>query len=383
MESHCKDEDDMVQQRELPFDLVTQHILTRLPIKSIVRFKSVSKIWYSTLSSSRFAFDHFKFPKPSTTQSLLIRSDNKFQIMSYENAEIDLVNIEVDFDVGDENVVLVGSCNGLVCLGSTSGRMFILWNPITREFHNYFESEISSFAIKECMVTWGFGYVSEVDDYRIVRIYDDVFCTFRVDVYSTRFSKWRRIHDEVSHNFSDGRIDSQLRRPGVLFNETLYWAGDEKPPILSFDLASDMLYFFPLPEYFTDDNDMEYLGALLCVVNGYLSMYFRHFVSGEDVITIFKGRGEMEHVIISKDGIGPLYYDNLIGSPGSDKIFTQSYEFYGDAPCLGVVDITSQPSQHLKRTPLMILKRSRRSEIVSYYASLISPNMLMSCYKDA
>ncbi|XP_074284048.1 F-box/kelch-repeat protein At2g43270-like [Silene latifolia] len=144
MESQSKDEKDLIQQtkqRELPHDLISEMILTRLPIKSILRFRSVSKLWYSTLSSSLFAFAHLKFPNPSLTESLLIRNGKRFQIMSYKNGEIDLVNVEVDFDVGDENMDLVGTCNGLVCLGSSSGRLSIIWNPITREFRKYLDLE--------------------------------------------------------------------------------------------------------------------------------------------------------------------------------------------------------------------------------------------------
>ncbi|KAH9609222.1 hypothetical protein KSS87_000482 [Heliosperma pusillum] len=161
MECQIEDEEDLIKQqtekRELPHDLISEMILTRLPIKSILRFKSVSKLWYSTISSSRFAFAHLKFPNPSPTESLLIRNGNKFKIMSYENGEIDLVSLEVDFDVVDEDMVLVGSCNGLVGLGSTSGCVFIIWNPITGEFCKYMDSEISDFASGGCMVTWGFG----------------------------------------------------------------------------------------------------------------------------------------------------------------------------------------------------------------------------------
>ncbi|XP_074281683.1 F-box/kelch-repeat protein At3g23880-like isoform X2 [Silene latifolia] len=382
MESQSKDDEDPIQQTELPIDLISEMILTRLPIKSVFRFKSVSKLWYSTLSSSRFAFTHHKFSNPSsTTQSLLIRKSNKFQIMSHENGQIDLVKVEVDFDLGDENMVLVGTCNGLVGLGSTSGSLFIVWNPITGEFCKYLDPEISDFTTGGCMVTWGFGYVSAVDDYKFVRLCKKVFMeSIRVHVYSTRFDKMKRIDNDTSDNFFGLKIAERLHRPGVLVNETVYWMGGVPPmldglprKILSFDLASEIFDIFPHLEVSTpsstcDTDKDECFDELLCVANGCLSKYGRRVTSGEDVITVLKSPGEKEEIVLSKN-LADWMYDNLIGSAGGDKIFTQ---YYGDSALrLGVFDLTSQP---LKHTLLMILDRGPKIEIVSYCASLISLN---------
>ncbi|XP_074284042.1 F-box/kelch-repeat protein At3g23880-like [Silene latifolia] len=238
MEFQSKDEKRPIQESELPFDVINEMILTRLPIKSVVRFKSVSKLWYSTLSSPRFAYAHLKMFNPSTTQSLFIQSvfENKFKILSYEDGgqssqmdnkcEIDWVNEKVDFDVGKE------------------------WSKVARG---------------GLLVTWGFGYVSSVDDYKVVRICRDGICDFmRVYVYSTRFGKLKIIdNNDDSHNFSGLRKTNNLVNPGVLVNETLYWM-DNAPKIpslmnglpreiLSFDLATEMFGTFPHLEVSTPD----------------------------------------------------------------------------------------------------------------------------------
>ncbi|XP_074284029.1 F-box/kelch-repeat protein At2g43270-like [Silene latifolia] len=301
MEFQSKDEKRPIQKSELLFDVINEMILTRLPIKSVVRFKYVSKLWYSTLSSPRFAYAHLKMFNPSTTQSLFIQYvfENKFKILSYEDGdqssqmdnkcEIDWVNEKVDFDIGKEYVYLVGSCNGLVCLGSTSGCLFIIWNPITHEFFKYRDSEISKVARRGLLVTWGFGYVSSVDDYKVVRLCRDGRCDFmRVYVYSTRFGKLKIIdNNDDSHNFSGLRKTNNLVNPGVLVNETLYWM-DNAPKIpslmnglpreiLSFDLATEMFGTFPHLEVSTPlrnarDKDA-FSDELLCEVNGCLSKY--------------------------------------------------------------------------------------------------------------
>ncbi|XP_074281099.1 F-box/kelch-repeat protein At3g23880-like isoform X1 [Silene latifolia] len=377
------DKEEVVQHRELPFDLITQNILTRLPIKSVVRFKLVSKLWYSTLSSSKFGHTHFKFHHPSSpTLSLLIRSNDKFHFLSCESDEqfdVKLVSFEVDIDVGNEILVLVGTCNGLVCLGSSSGGLFILWNPITHDFRKYLDPEISKFFTRGWMVTWGFGYVSDSDDYKIVRICKQVKGqSFRLHVFSVRFDKWRRIDNDSSHDFS-GLMTTEhlynLYRPGVLVNDTLYWMGgvpliheESERKIMSFNLALEVFNTFPDLKVSTPLTwvvDEECTDEFLCVVKGCLSKYGRHVRNGEGVITVLNGSGETEQNVLSKDVVSSACKD-LIGYRGSDKIFIKYYGSH--EPQLGVIDLSSRP---WKLTPVMSLEIM--SEIASYSASLISP----------
>ncbi|KAL9240526.1 hypothetical protein vseg_014734 [Gypsophila vaccaria] len=378
MEHHSKVQRDLVQQRDLPHDLITQNILTRLPVKPLVRFKSVSKQWYSTISSPQFGLAHFSFPRPSSVESLLIRSNDNFKLFCYENGDINLHKIDVDFDVGNEKLILVGSCNGLVCLGSISGRLFIIWNPITREFRKYTDVGIGKFDADGWMVTWKFGYVSGVDDYKIVCIYKKLFVgSIKVYVFSLRSNKWRRINNDPAHNFSDSSTIERLHKPGVLVNETLYWMGGVpsmleglERKILSFDLALELFDTFPYLEVSTPITWVirnESLDDFLCVIKGCLSKYGRLVKTGEGVITILKSPGETEQILLPRDLISSRC-QNLIGFSGSDKFFTQYYENH--EPRLGMVDPSSRPMTH---TPLVTLDRWSKNEIASYSASLISP----------
>ncbi|KAK9724786.1 hypothetical protein RND81_05G098200 [Saponaria officinalis] len=199
----------MQQENYLSEDLITQEILTRLSIKSILRFESVSKKWCSTLSSSNFAISHLKkspFSHPYTLiQTLFIKSGKNYYLFSYDdhripnNFEDDLVKLEVDFDVGDGYLQLTGcgnSCNGLICLTCPS-KYFLLWNPSTRKLHKYESNSClkgivvpsTSFAVCVC----GFGYVSSITDYKYVRILiiEDKEDRAIVHVFSVRENRWR------------------------------------------------------------------------------------------------------------------------------------------------------------------------------------------------
>lgn len=46
--------------REIPQDLVVE-ILKRLPVKSLMRFKSTSKGWLALIKSPNFIKSHFRF----------------------------------------------------------------------------------------------------------------------------------------------------------------------------------------------------------------------------------------------------------------------------------------------------------------------------------
>ncbi|CAH2038903.1 unnamed protein product [Thlaspi arvense] len=54
----------VIEAPELPLDLVTEEILTRLPAKSLMRFKCVSRQWLSAISSEYFSNRFLTVPSP-------------------------------------------------------------------------------------------------------------------------------------------------------------------------------------------------------------------------------------------------------------------------------------------------------------------------------
>ncbi|XP_074284074.1 putative F-box/kelch-repeat protein At1g13200 [Silene latifolia] len=193
---NAKEKQVSYQQSYLSDDFIIHEILTRLPVKSILRFKSVSKQWYSTLSSSNFATFHLmKFPlfHPSApVNTLFIESDNNFYLFSYKdddqipgNLEDNLVKLEFDYDL-ENNLKLTGCCNGLVCLSRPLGEYFFLWNPATRKLHKYLSD----------------GYLKTLVG------------TYNYIAYGFGKNKWRKI--EFDHVFFP------YGKP-MLLDEKLYW----------------------------------------------------------------------------------------------------------------------------------------------------------------
>ncbi|XP_026415852.1 F-box protein At5g49610-like [Papaver somniferum] len=107
-------------------------ILTRLPVKSVFRCKSVCKSWYSMISSPIFAKFHIQENKnKSSRNSLLLELEDDTHSMSYNSLESSLSTKEIEDDAvrvrmwypfksgmfrDIERIRLLGSCNGMVFL---------------------------------------------------------------------------------------------------------------------------------------------------------------------------------------------------------------------------------------------------------------------------
>lgn len=123
----------------LPEESVLQ-ILLRLPVRCLLRLKSVCKSWFFLISEPQFAKSHFDLAAAPTHRLLLRNLDNS-------NFQVNLVDIENDspdavFNIPDPNplsedmVDVVGSCRGFLLLMDSSQRScfhshFIIWNPST------------------------------------------------------------------------------------------------------------------------------------------------------------------------------------------------------------------------------------------------------------
>lgn len=181
-----------------PNDLITK-ILLLLNVKSILRFKCVSKSWNTLISDSIFVKLHLQL-LPQNKHLLLIPFDPKNNqnsgIVSFpicrllENKSVTLVN-EPNMHMKDCSRV-IGSYNGLVCLlgfSSTIGPQDIwirLCNPIT----GFLSEKLGSFrqsrqhAFKRLRCT--FCYHNST--YKVV-----VYCCKEVKVFSLGDNSWRNI----------------------------------------------------------------------------------------------------------------------------------------------------------------------------------------------
>ena len=121
---------------------IQQEIMKRLPIKSLLQFRSVSKSWKFLIDNSKFIADYQRTQLP---QHVLVRDDNQYNYVSIADNETfpqQKVSLTVPMSIKTLNRI-VGSSEGLFCLysdvyaGIYSGmNKIVIWNPSIRKSVN-------------------------------------------------------------------------------------------------------------------------------------------------------------------------------------------------------------------------------------------------------
>ncbi|KAF5206088.1 hypothetical protein FRX31_004326, partial [Thalictrum thalictroides] len=119
----------------IPNDILFD-IISRLPPKSLHRFKSVSKEWCSLIQDQTFEDFYFDYRRQQTIESRTIRlfgrsggDVNRYYLINHAGEASD---INGTFFASSFNDPLVPACNGLFCfLGCKSS--FKVWNPTTKQ----------------------------------------------------------------------------------------------------------------------------------------------------------------------------------------------------------------------------------------------------------
>ncbi|GMN36501.1 hypothetical protein TIFTF001_006057 [Ficus carica] len=262
----------------LPWD-ITVNILCRLPVKDLLRYRSVSKPWRSLIDGPDFIKMHLN-------NSMEMSSNLGIVIRDCDLHWVDLGTLDSAVKLrhpigkqGDGTEVL-GSCHGLLVLLNIDDDV-ALWNPSTRRYRKLPVSDIEfppgNFPIVQFIV-YGFGYDPISDDYKLVRMVqffgDDGEDSFdsEVKIYSAKSNTWKRISD-FPHYLR------YKRGFGKLANNALHWVVSRKPLsdvsklVFALDLVTEEYWQVPLPD-FRDENlhiNVEALGGSLCLLCNYVS----------------------------------------------------------------------------------------------------------------
>lgn len=237
-------------------DDVIAEILSWLPVKSLLRFRCVCKAWHALISESYFVDKHLHRTKINL---LLKRKSHIFRSIEYQallnclsndgpilSRELDypLMNLPVSIKPGTFNWVLIGSCNGLVCiLIDWFTKLVMLWNLCTR---------ISQVLPQPCdldfdLCCFGFGYDSTTDDYKVILNGGDYSSDQSVVVFTVKTGSWGKVKSVKNFAVSG--------RAGYLVNEALHWVSGKYDEdnnyiysnVVSFDLAEEKVHEIALP----------------------------------------------------------------------------------------------------------------------------------------
>ncbi|KAF5938243.1 hypothetical protein HYC85_025749 [Camellia sinensis] len=165
--------------RNLPEDVVNE-ILSRLPVKSLLRFKCVCKYWYTLIKSLDFISKHFN--QENNNVRLLVHyyiSDiDRYAIAFFLNETlVGIPPLLENFDhlqIPDPMRHVVGPIDDIFLVytyGYSDGNRMALWNPAMREFRLFHVLEPifpPNFHVVVNVV--GFGLDPLTRDYKIIWI---------------------------------------------------------------------------------------------------------------------------------------------------------------------------------------------------------------------
>lgn len=255
-------------------------ILSRLPVRDVLRLKCVCKYWYDVISSRWFISMQLNQSISDLTRHYLLLVRNH-EAPSTVFCTIQTPNIPVDMGefkkVGTTSFV-VGSINGLVCIACLGlGRWCFLWNPSLRQRRSLPKSSILVGDKKRVQVTFGFGHEPGSDDYKVVRVLnfsaesaDKGMPSTRVEVYSLNLGTWKEIEIDFPLNITRRICD-------VILNGFTYWLvekgnGNQKPFVASFDMRREVFQQIAVPDVVTLESQhcsaMDFRGRLGLLVYG-------------------------------------------------------------------------------------------------------------------
>lgn len=246
-------------------DQIINKILLHLPVKPLVRFRSVCKSWRTLIDDPIFIDTH------RTKMEIISKNLRLFQIVyqlypneglrswCYAGSPCDEL-IHPGFPVTNTKQCtyeLVGSCNGLICFLTNflHGKKEInLWNPSMRKYRALPNSRFSPERQRHAP-NYGFGFDGR-GDHKMVKItyIDNKLKNEKkqwseVEVYSLNHDSWKKIGDCFPSQYYYVRGDT------VFFNGCIHWLtqreyGKIRPrrlPIVSFDVAKEVFHEFWLP----------------------------------------------------------------------------------------------------------------------------------------
>ncbi|KAL6318132.1 hypothetical protein AAG906_035637 [Vitis piasezkii] len=198
-------------------DEIILEILCLLPVKSLMRFKCVSKSWREMISDPDFEKKQLAVAARDSGEVYNSRLIMHYPSMKLKSCPLSCLfyepvghSVNHEYPGSELGVMneIIGSYNGLVCfcIRDTENDIIFVWNPSTREFRR-----LPPISFMQCfhLVAYGFGYDSIANDYKVT---------------SRDTCEWF----------------NQFR--GVGDSENYYWS------VVGLDLASESYRMVPLPE---------------------------------------------------------------------------------------------------------------------------------------
>ncbi|XP_011092682.1 F-box protein CPR30-like [Sesamum indicum] len=218
-----------------------------------------------------------------------------FRLLCEETFE-QVREIDIPFRPIDMSLVVIGSCNGLLCLSDSHrfGTVIYVCNPYIRRYkviNHPITGVVGSSDPRNDHTTLGFGYYDKTDDYKIIRIvapgdehddyldlsfkYHETAQHTKVEVYSSITNSWKNVEME---GFSWSMYDIKSR---LVVCDSVHWkafyrdTNKDVMVILAFHLGNETFQQIRFPNYEVDGED---LTKCITLYKGHLSLFLFNLV---------------------------------------------------------------------------------------------------------
>ncbi|KAF7135965.1 hypothetical protein RHSIM_Rhsim08G0168000 [Rhododendron simsii] len=219
-------------------DLLTE-IFLRLPAKSLLRFKSVSKHWLSLITHSQFSTCHsIRNPRPSIS-GLYFYTHGRLESVSLHGRQ-SLPSLAIA--VNGSKPRILHSCNGLLLCKASSRRepIYIVCNPTTQKYKLVPKPTGLSYRLYVRRGAYLAFDPSKSPHYKVVlgsrysASKREPWC-FEIDMYDSETGNWKKI---LPPSTCCGR--------GVFWNGAIHWLSYKKV-LLRFEVDAEKMVALPLP----------------------------------------------------------------------------------------------------------------------------------------
>ncbi|KAK9671265.1 hypothetical protein RND81_12G018100 [Saponaria officinalis] len=253
----------MENNEHIPHDIVTNEIFTRLSPKCLGRCKCVCRSWKFHIETPKFIQFHYDFMvKFESNLSLIITCGSSLYILHnfLGDGTRQLTSVAMPAFARNTGIKIVGSHNGLVCIGSgkTLNNYFFFNSNMPRNLKilpfaqnvlsRTFGGKSLDFLQNRCLMTPGFGYDHIDEIYKLVYIFiltDDREPQPEGMVYNSKTGSWTRLEPPMY-------VEPPLSIDRWIFcgelNNCLHFVGQrDKNIIITFDLHDEIWGEINLP----------------------------------------------------------------------------------------------------------------------------------------
>ncbi|PHT48898.1 hypothetical protein CQW23_13106 [Capsicum baccatum] len=235
---------------------IIMEILSRLPVRSLLRFKCVSKCWMTLISEPYFTLKHRNRAKndQNSQKFLVSRKDLLEDEFSLYCSSLSLVQRIEEVQKLDcpsngkpwRRCKLYFCYDSLVIIGVFNYRdktnRLLLWNPSTRESIVLPDQK---FSLERCWCTWGLGYDSVSDNYKILKIDLESYS----EILALKSGSWR-----LTNNYPIGnRPDLLCTESFVFVHGAFHWIDNiTRSTVTALSISSEVYTEILLPEKILD-----------------------------------------------------------------------------------------------------------------------------------